>query len=201
MPALTSTLRCVYMSIVNTILMHLWSRTYMSAFVPSTLQLLHVYTSIVNTMPCRQLPVCINVSIGFNRSRHHVCTLTTTCMSMHIYNKSLSCVHIHQSLMYLHACIAFDRCMCVFVNRQHKPYASMVTTYMSAFVPSNLQLMHVYTSIVNRLQPKSLSCVYIDNNLYVYAHLKQKSVLRACPPKPNVRTYLHCLRPLHVCIC
>ena len=27
---------------------------YMSAFVPSTLQLMHVYTSIVNTMSCRQ---------------------------------------------------------------------------------------------------------------------------------------------------
>ena len=52
-----------------------------------------------------------------------------------------------------------------------------------------------------RLQPKSSSCVYIDNNLYVYAHLQQKSVLRACPPKPIVRTGLHCLRPLHVYTC
>ena len=52
-----------------------------------------------------------------------------------------------------------------------------------------------------RLQPKSSSCVYIDNNLYVYAHLQQKSVLRACPPKPIVRTGLHCLQPLHVYTC
>ena len=33
---------------------HQWTCTYMSAFVPSTLQLMHCYMSIVNTMPRRQ---------------------------------------------------------------------------------------------------------------------------------------------------
>ena len=133
--------------------------------------------------------MCINVSISFNPSNHHVCTSTTTCMSMHIYNKSLSCAHVHQSLMYVHACIAFDPCMCVYVNRQHKPYASMVTyvhVNICAFDPSTNACIHVnrhnnaLSTITHkcqhRLQPKSSSCVYIDNNLYVYAHLQQNSV-------------------------
>ena len=106
--------------------------------------------------------------------------------------------------------------MCVYVNRQHKPYASMVTyvhVSICAFDPSTNASIHVnrqhnalstitcVPTCQHLIQPKSSSCVYIDNNLYVYAHLQQNCVLRACPPKPNVRTCLHCLRPLHVYTC
>ena len=136
MPALPSTLACVYMSIVNTSPMHLWSRMYMSAFVPSTLQLMHF---------------CLRP--------------------------------------YVHACIALDPCMRVYVNRQHKTYASMVAyvhVRICAFDPSTNACIHVnrhnplstitrVSTCHHRLQSKS-SCVYI-NNLYVYAHLQLKSAL------------------------
>ena len=39
---------------------HQWTCTYMSAFVPSTLQIMHGYMSIVNTMPRRQQPQCVH---------------------------------------------------------------------------------------------------------------------------------------------
>ena len=74
---------------------------------------------------------------------------------------------------------------CIHVNRQHNALSATTCVHKCQ----------------HRLQPKSSSCVYIDNNMYVHAHLQQKSVLRAYPPKPNVPTCLHCLRPLHVCIC
>ena len=131
----------------------------------------------------------------------------------HLQQNSVSCEHVHQSLMYVHASIAFNPCMCVYVNRQHKPHASMVThvhVSICAFDPSTNACIHVNRQhnalstrtcvhkCQHRIQLKSSSCVYIDN-LYVYAHLQQKSV--SCVPKPNVSTCLYCLRPLHVCIC
>ena len=116
------------------------------------------------------------------------------CVYAHLQQKSVSCVHVHQSLMYVHACIAFDPCMCVYVNRQHKPYASMVTyvhVSICAFDPSTNACIHVkqqqnaLSTITcvhkcqHRLKPKSSSCVHIDNNLYVCAHLQQ-NVCLAC---------------------
>ena len=88
-------------------------------------------------------------------------------------------------------------------------------TYMSAFVPSTLQLMHGYMSIVNTMpcqQPqwvhtcqhwiqRKSSCVHRQQPVCLSTFITKVCVLRACPPKPNVRTCLYCLRPLHVCIC
>ena len=47
------------LSCVNVHQKNLWTCTYMSEFVPSILQLVHVYISIVNTMPCQQ-PECVH---------------------------------------------------------------------------------------------------------------------------------------------
>ena len=76
-------------------------------------------------------------------------------------------------------------------------------TKMSAFVPSTLQLMHLYTSVVNTMpstQVVIIMCVHWQP-VCLCTFTTKVCVLRACPPKPNVRTCLHCLRPLHVCIC
>ena len=150
---------------------------------------------------------------AFNPSHHHVCTSTTTCMSMHIY-KSVPCVHVHQSLMYVHACIDFDPCMCIYVNCQHKPYASMVTclhvsicafdstTNASIHVNRQHNALSTITSVhkcQHRIQPKSSSCVYIDNNLYVYAHLQQKSV--SCVHVHQSLLYVHACIAFDPCMC
>ena len=139
MPALPSTLACVYCVYVNCKHKHYASMvTYLHvsicAFDPSTNASIHVnrHHNAWSTITCvHKCP---------HRLHHHVCTSTTTCMSMHIYVKSLSCVHVHQRLMYVHACIAFDPCMCVYDNRQHKPMVTCVNVQSSTqcLVDNNL---------------------------------------------------------------
>ena len=45
-----------------------------------------------------------------------------------------------------------------------------------------------------------IMCVHRQQIVCLCTFTTKVCVLRACPPKPNVRTCLHCLRPLHVCI-
>ena len=197
MPAFPSTLACVYMSIENTSPMHPWSHTYISAFNASTNASIHVN---------RQ-------QNAFNPSHHHVCTSTTTCMSMHIY-KSVPCVHVHQSLMYVHACIDFDPCMCIYVNCQHKPYASMVTclhvsicafdstTNASIHVNRQHNALSTITSVhkcQHRIQPKSSSCVYIDKTC-MSMHIYNKSLCLACMSTKAYCTYMPALPLTLACV-
>ena len=170
---------------------HLWTCTYMSAFVPSTFQLMHGYTSIVNTAlstitsMCAYMSASTQVIIMCVHRQQPVCLSTFT-------TKSLSCVHVYT---YVHSFIAFDPCMCARQSSTQALCCVDVTsilsvtspvlaciymlasastqakifrvqalclctytpksnhlwtcTYMSAFVPSTLQLMHGYMSIVN----------------------------------------------------
>ena len=123
-------------------------------------------------------------------------------------------MHVHQSLVYVHACIAFDTCMCVYANHQHNPYASIVTyvhVSICAFDPSTNTSMHdnrqhnalsTITSVStchHRLQLKSSSCVYIYNNLYVYTHLQLKSVL--CVHVHLSLVYVHACIAFDPCMC
>ena len=125
MPALPSTLACVYMSIVNTSLMHLWSRAYDNN--------LYVYA--------------------------------------HFQQKSGSCVHVHQSLVYVHVCIAFNPCMCVYVNRRHKPYASMVTCVHVTFT-TQVCACPPKPNIRTCLRPLHVSlCQSSTQALCIYGHV------------------------------
>ena len=137
MPALISTLACVYMSIVNTSRMHLWSHAYMSAFVPSTLQLMHLYTSVVNTMPSTQVVIIMCVHW---QQPVCLCTFTTkVCVLRACPPKP----NVHN------ACIAFDPCMCVCQS----------STQALCGVDNNPNMCHLRICL-NRLQPNSTSYVY-----------------------------------------
>ena len=70
-----------------------------------------------------------------------------------------------------------------------------------AFDPSTNARVHVNRqhnalSTITWITQVNILCVL----WLVYTHLQQ-SDLCACPPKPHVRTCLHCLRLLHVCTC
>ena len=120
------------------------------------------------------------------------CTYTSASASIQV---NILCVHkqalclctlttmdIASMDMYIHVSIcAFDPSnnAWVHVNRQH--YASSTTTSMCAYM-SALDS----SSCVHRQQPVRLST------------FTTKSVLRACL---HVRTFLHCLRSLHVRTC
>ena len=125
---------------------HLWTSTYMSAFVPSTFQLMHGHISIVNTALSKitTMRAYISVSIGFNAS-HHVCTLTTTCMSKHIYYKV--CLHVRTFLhclrsLHVRTCQSSTQSLCDVVNiRCHNSH-------------------RLYRHVIHVSQPKSTSFVY-----------------------------------------
>ena len=88
-------LSCMSMHIYNS--NHLWTSTYMSAFVPFTFQCMGTCQSSTLFLVENNLNVCSHVSIGFNASPHHVCTSTTACMSEHIYYKVSvlrPCLHV-----------------------------------------------------------------------------------------------------------
>ena len=118
MPALPSTLACVYMSITHA--------AYASMVT-------YVHVSICALNPCTN--ACIHVNRPHNALSTITCVSTchhrlepksSSCVYIdnnlyvyaHLQQKSVSCVHVHQSLMYVHACISFVPCMCVYVNRQ-----------------------------------------------------------------------------------
>ena len=137
--------------------MHQWTCTYMSAFVPSTLQLMHGYMSIVNTMPCQQ-PQWVNTCQHWiQRKSSCVHRQQPVCLSTFT---SLSCVHVY---MYVHSFIAFDPCMCVHVNRQ--PKRSTITSILAVTIHIACIGMYIHVSI--SFNPSQhLSCTS-----FVYAHL------------------------------
>ena len=132
---------------------HLWTSTYMSAFVPSTFQLMHGYMSIVNTMLVENnLNVCTRqhwlqrIIIMCVRRQQPVCLSTFT---------TVSCVHAY---MYVHFFIAFDPCMCAHVNRQPKPCAVLTITSILA-VTIHIACIGMYIHVSISFNPSQhLSC-------------------------------------------
>ena len=134
--------------------------------------------------------MCLHVGIGFNVS-HRVCTSTATCMSMHIYNKVCVLRACLPKPNVLHACIAFDPCMCVYVNRQHNPCASMVTyihVSICAFDPSTNASIYVNrhhnalstTTCVHKCQHRLHHHVCTSTTTFMSMHIYNRSLCLAC---------------------
>ena len=142
------------------------------------------YMSIINTMPCQQLPECVHTCQHWLQRKSSSCIhrQQPVCLST-FTTKSQSCVHAY---MYVHSFIAFDVCTC------------QSSTQALCGVDNNLHISchnshrlywHVYTC-KHQLQPKSTYFVY---KLYVYAHLHPSQIIYG-----HLRTCQHlCLRPFN----
>ena len=162
--------------------------TYIPA-LPSPLAC--VCTSIVNQALCG---IDNNLNINchiihhlywhLHTCQHHLPSKWTSCVykSMHIHTtKSLS--NKASMVKYVHVSIcAFDPSTnaSMHVNRQHNALSTITCVHKCQ----------------HRLQSK---CVYIDNNLYVYVHLQQKSV--SCVHVHQSLMYVHACIVFNPCMC
>ena len=139
---------------------HLWTCTYMSAFVPSTMG----YMSIVNTMPRRQQPQCVHTCQHWLQ-RKSSCASTTTCIRLSTFTtKSVlrACLHVRT---FLHCLRSLNVRTC------------QSSTQAQCGVDNNLNISchnshrlywHVYTC-QHQLQRKSTSTSFMSMHIYTKA--------------------------------